>query len=448
VPQSSNRCVRWLRGQLPALVSAGVITPDASKAIEQHYAAEDSRSRNIGIVLLAIVGSALVAAGIILLIAHNWDDLSRPTRSVIAFLPLIVAQAVAVFVLIRRDESQASRESIAIFEVAAVATAISLVSQTYQIQGSFADFMFLWLLLSLPIVYLFRTTLGAVVYIIGSVVWLSARTSWFRNQPDHLFFWLFLLAIVPYYIALFWRDRFARQTAALSIVLAAAAGIGLGYAAEFTQANIGAIAFAGFFTAVYLCGIKFFPREDGRLSALALLGGIGVGATAVVLSFEGIWHFGGPHSWNLEGAPRAVAIGIQLFFPVAAIALLAADYMRRNRVTFSVAAGALPLVAGLAWIIANQANAGEREHDNSYAFAASVIFNLFALLLGVELLARGVRADSTARANFGLLVIVALAMARFFDSDLSFVTRGLGFIAVGVGFLVANVILFRKRAKT
>jgi len=37
-------------------------------------------------------------------------------------------------------------------------------------------------------------------------------------------------------------------------------------------------------------------------------------------------------------------------------------------------------------------------------------------------------------------VIAALAMARFFDSDLGFVTRGLGFIAVGAAFLTANVI--------
>ena len=440
--------MRWLRGQLPTLVSAGVITPDASEAIEQHYAAEDSRSRNIGIVLLAIVGSALVAAGIILLIAHNWDELSRPTRTVIAFLPLIVAQAVAVFVLLRRDESQASRESVAIFEVAAVATAISLVSQTYQIQGTFADFMFLWLLLSLPIVYLFRTTLGAVVYIIGTVVWLFSKTSWYHKTPEQLFFWLFLLAIVPYYIVLFRRERFVRQTTVLSIALMAATGIGLGGAAESTSANIGTIAFAGFFTCVYLCGIKFFPREDGRLSTLALLGGLGVGVTAIVLSFQETWHFSGAYSWALQGGPRAIGIAIQLFFPAAAVALLAADYVRRNRVTFSIAAGALPLVAGLAWIIASQAKAGEREHDNPYAFAAAIVFNVFALLLGVELLARGVRADSTARANFGLLVVVALAMARFFDSDLSFLTRGLGFIAVGIGFLVANVVLFKKRAKT
>ena len=61
--------------------------------------------------------------------------------------------------------------------------------------------------------------------------------------------------------------------------------------------------------------------------------------------------------------------------------------------------------------------------------------NVYALALGVELIARGMRADSVTRANFGLLVIAALAVARFFDSDVSFVTRAIGFIVIGVGFL-------------
>jgi hypothetical protein len=65
--------------------------------------------------------------------------------------------------------------------------------------------------------------------------------------------------------------------------------------------------------------------------------------------------------------------------------------------------------------------------------------------LGVELIARGLRANSTARTNFGLLIIAALAIARFFDSDLSFVTRAIGFIAIGVGFLLTNLVLFKKR---
>jgi hypothetical protein len=63
----------------------------------------------------------------------------------------------------------------------------------------------------------------------------------------------------------------------------------------------------------------------------------------------------------------------------------------------------------------------------------------------VELIGRGLRANSTARTNFGLLIIAALGIARFFDSDLSFVTRAIGFIVIGVGFLLTNLLLFKKR---
>jgi hypothetical protein len=73
------------------------------------------------------------------------------------------------------------------------------------------------------------------------------------------------------------------------------------------------------------------------------------------------------------------------------------------------------------------------------------LMNCYVLLLGVDILARGIRTNSIARANFGLLLIAALAITRFFDSDLSFVTRGIGFIVVGAGFLVANILLFKKR---
>ena len=49
------------------------------------------------------------------------------------------------------------------------------------------------------------------------------------------------------------------------------------------------------------------------------------------------------------------------------------------------------------------------------------------------------------RVNFGLAIIAALAIARFFDSDLSFVVRAIGFIVIGLGFLATNFILFKKR---
>lgn len=452
----NRRAVRWLRGQLPELVAAGAISSENAAAIERHYGSVETRS-NFGFIILATVGAALVGAGIILLIAHNWDDLSRATRTVIAFIPLIIAQALVAFVLMRRNESRPWREAAAIFDVAAVATAISLISQTYQIQGTFDEFMKVWLLLSIPIVYLLRTTLGAVVYLVGTLVWVFARlTHFYVRMPDPMFFWILFLLIVPYFLIRYRKDRDSRETAALGIAMTIALTFGVALTADFAKSDLGGIAYAGFFTAIYLCGIKFFPRTDERLHIVALLGGIGIGVTAVVLSFESSWHIGREFFWGDRTLTANIAFTLEFLFPLTAIALAVFDLLRR-RFQFSLAATAFPIVTAIAWGVANlcerpaptptdRVSIFDRWPSTRCSFAAAAIINCYALWLGIDILVRGIRSNSLARANFGLLLIAALAISRFFDSELSFVTRGLGFIVVGAGFLAANIFLFKKRS--
>jgi uncharacterized membrane protein len=443
MPSSPNRrAVRWLRDELPALVASGAISNENAHAIERYYDDRAGHSRNFGLFILACVGSALVAAGIILLIAHNWDNFSRPVRSAFAFLPLIAAQCLSAFVMVRRDESKPWRESAAIFNVATIGTAISIVSQTYQIHGSLANFIFVWMLLSLPLIYLLRTTLGAVVYLVGGCFWLFLREKGRDFNP--MFFWLLLVLVIPYFGFVYRRASASRETTWLGLALATAAAIGLGFTADFTKANIGILAFAGFFATTYISGIEFFPApQRDRLSALALLSGVAIGVMTIVLTFEELWrHARGP-VWPNDSA-RMLGVVLELAFPVAAVALAAWSFMRRS-VHFSVLAAAFPVAAALGWIVTR------RCEDTGYSYtstncdrAASILMDVYALALGVELVARGLRAHSTTRANFGLLVIAVLAIARFFDSDLGFVTRAIGFIIIGLGFLFANFVLFKK----
>lgn len=445
VSKPNPRAVRWLKDELPSLVSAGAISQENARAIERYYESRARGSRNFGFVLLAIVGSALVAAGVILLIAHNWDELSRPVRSVVAFLPLLAAQGLSAFVLWQRSESQPWRESAAIFNVAGIGTAISLVSQTYQITGSFTNFILVWMLLSLPLVYLMRTTLGAIAYLIGAGVWVFNRELG-RAATGPVTFWFLLLLVLPYLVIVYRRDRMSREMAGLAIVLAVVAAIGLGFTAEYAKANLGILAFAGFFAAVYISGTEFFRAQSSdRLHPVALLGAISLGVMTIVLTFEEIWRHRGAQLWPADGA-RQVAAAIELVFPLFALVLLIWSFLRR-RVHFSVLAAAFPIAAGLGWLVANLCSAGERSWESTRCdAAAALLLDVYALALGVELIARGMRAESVTRANFGLLIIAALALARFFDSDLSFVARAIGFIVIGLGFLFANLILFRKRA--
>src|SRR5205814_2457044 len=181
--------IRWLLAELPELVTSGVLTQETADALRQHYSSQPSgEPRRIGFILSAILGSLLVGAGIILLVAHNWDFLSRPIRCAIAFTPLILTQALAIFVLLRRNESASWRECGAMLNVAAIGTAIALVGQTYQIQADFPRFILVWMLLALPIVSLFRTSVGLAIYFVGATVWvLSSKAGYFLGlRPNAL----------------------------------------------------------------------------------------------------------------------------------------------------------------------------------------------------------------------------------------------------------------------
>ena len=72
-------------------------------------------------------------------------------------------------------------------------------------------------------------------------------------------------------------------------------------------------------------------------------------------------------------------------------------------------------------------------------------FNIMCFGYGIYCVLQGVERVSLGRLNWGLMLIAILVTCRFFDTDLSFVIRGLLFITVGVGFFVANYLLINKK---
>jgi hypothetical protein len=76
---------------------------------------------------------------------------------------------------------------------------------------------------------------------------------------------------------------------------------------------------------------------------------------------------------------------------------------------------------------------------------SQVIINVTLLALGIYNLWNGIKSDSLGILNFGLIVITTLIICRFFDTDLSFIARGILFILIGSGFFAANYSFLKKR---
>jgi hypothetical protein len=95
-----------------------------------------------------------------------------------------------------------------------------------------------------------------------------------------------------------------------------------------------------------------------------------------------------------------------------------------------------PLMLTAVWALAYQTQTGGW---------LMLVVNIVGLAVGIATVHAGFRGGSVGTANCGLLLVVALVVARFFDDDWSFVVRGLGFIAMGIAFLMMNVWLLKRR---
>jgi hypothetical protein len=67
------------------------------------------------------------------------------------------------------------------------------------------------------------------------------------------------------------------------------------------------------------------------------------------------------------------------------------------------------------------------------------------LVVSVTRLMIGIRTNSLGVINTGMFMLAALIVARFFDSEINFVIKGVVFIFIGIGFLVTNVVILRRK---
>ena len=420
----------WLRGELPKLVAAGVLTADAAEALRRHYAVEDrGLGRRLALGLLSVLGALLVGGGIVLLLAHNWDDLSRGARLALLVLILVAAQALAGFALLRRFPSLPWREAAGALQVAAVAAAVALVAQTYQIPGDLVGYYRTVLLLTLPLVYLLD---AASVSVLGWAALVAMATTWsWRGDPEVLAWWGLAAAGVPCLVLLARREGDAWRTA-LTIVLACVA-LYVGGTINAARSHwdglwvLYGLALLAIAHALGSTGAGEAWR--GRLRAPAYVGLIVLG---LMLTFEWPWHEVGsglPATADAGvWATAAVGVGLGAWATLQAVHLLREREIHLGVTSLAWVTGALAYVLALA----------ELEPG------ARLLFDVWLAGVGITGLAEGWRSGRLVRANAGLLALAGLAVARFFDADVSFLVRGLAFIVVGVGFLLTNLLLIRR----
>jgi len=423
---------RWLLERLPEWERDGLIGTDAARTLRERYTAgrEPQRSQS-GLVqiIMGALGALLIGAGLIAVIGYNWDDFPRSVRLLFAFVPLLATQ-IAGFLVLRRGDAAAVwvRETTALLQALATGASIAIVSQIYNLGGEWPDFLFWWMLLSLPLVWVMRARSVAIFYLISIATWSASQVEYGKTWSESpLLYPILLLGLFPY-----WPGWPPRQTLSVSLrwVMTISAICGFFAAAVFVSEERDSYIGYHFEPMIWLWTVTTaaFVLLPLRQTAIAepvtrkpqvLLGSFwlfGYGLSATFRGFDAtegmIEALNLPWSWGL-------LVVFSVFF------LLALKQRRWAVLSISFIA-LLPLVGGAvkplqAWV-----------------------FTLYLAALGLALIILSLGGRQGAP-RFGALLLSVLIILRMADSQFSLLTKGVVFIVVGVAFLAFNIFLGRHQ---
>ncbi|GMU87765.1 MAG: hypothetical protein AMXMBFR48_30060 [Ignavibacteriales bacterium] len=421
-----------LKINLDELVSAGILDELKKLEIETYYQKHSKDPQNKLLVAFSMLGAMLTGLGIILIIAHNWDNFGRAAKTFFAFLPLLVSQSLAVWVFLKRKESIAWREGVSVFLFFSVGACVALVSQIYHIAGDPGQFALVWILLTLPVIYILRSSALSLLEI-SAITWYAMETGYgVYSAMNAQWYWLLLAAVIPHYRLLETREKESLFTffhgwfLPLSLIISIMAMVG--------QPNGTALLLVFVFMLSAFRGVSGLLSRGRKISnGFYALGTVGIFLILIMLSFDFWWSEVLRDFENTEGFVYTGEIIFGLIFLATALFLL---YKTRKT---------LP---------------GKGEQITDYSFLILLLLypsvladymlpvimvNILVIVAGIGVVRRGLEEDNLGTLNFGLLVIASLIISRFFDFELSFFTRGVMFIITGAAFFGANYSMIKKR---
>lgn len=414
------------------LVKQDLISDNQAEDIRTYYQKKNSQSGNRLFTIFGVLGAILVGLGIILIVAHNWDELSRLTKTIFAFIPLITGQVLCGFALIKKRENQTWKEGSSAFLFFAVGASISLVSQIYHIQGELSSFLFTWILLCLPLIYVMKSSINSLFCIIGITTYACELAYWNHPESSAYLYWLLILAILPHYYHLYKNRPESNFMVFHNWLLALSMVICLGTLSD-KHGEFMFIAYFSLFACLYLLGnVRFFSQQKLLNNAYKFLGTLGTIILLLVLSFDWFWE-------DLRNKPylfKEIIVSPEFMAStiLTVLAVLILLLQQKNKKLLSVKPMSLIFILFIYAFLTGLSSS-----------ISVLLINLYVFVIGILTIREGARKDHLGILNFGLLIITALVTCRFFDENLSFVIRGILFVSVGVGFFVTNFVMLKKR---
>jgi hypothetical protein len=291
---------------------------------------------------------------------------------------------------------------------------MAVVSQIYHLSDNVSSFILVWMLLSVPLVYIFNATVPAMLYLIGATSWVCHARAIDVNPG---MFWLLVAAVAPFLWISAVKQRYTITTAWLFWVTSMCLPFALVALMDLRGYENGMLGYASLFAALYLAGQIWFGNAASMgQQPMQVVGWSGLAVIGLMATYR-------------EWIKQDLFTSDPMVYAVFAVVMVLLAVSIARKLYESAVFGALPFVL----LIGGQLPFAE------------VLLNVYVAAAALVTLIAGYRKNRAGRFNAGLLLLSALIACRFFDSNVALLSRGLAFIAVGLAFTMANLVMTRRK---
>jgi uncharacterized membrane protein len=380
------------RADIQKLHEAGLITDEQRQKIIEHFQIEEEGGKFLAIV--SIIGALLIAAGIALLVAAHWNDISRGVKIAAGLLLMLGFHAGGWWLREAQGRYRKTGEALHLVGSCLFLANIALIGQIYNIVSRPPNAFMLWWIGIAALPWLLRSKAQHVLLLIAFGIWFGFEV----NDRGGLICCE--------------SDRQVLLYALLGLVY-----LGAGYCLRSTP----------FFE---------FAGMTEKLGLLAFL--IFVYPLTWKHFFD--WENSEIHHWFFP------ALGLLALLLLAAGIRNLRALTRQWRWTWFAALSGMAVFMATVWFGCWQLNhAGESRHyfmGESWSYLAGTFALFVFCLLQIQV---GIQERSPFLVNFGVVFIALDILAAYCDLVGSMARTGVMFLISGVFLIVFGVYLEKKR---
>jgi len=421
----------WLLSEIERWTRGGIITAYQARKIEALYPAE--MQAPWALILFSSFGAAVIGLGVILLIAHNWQDIPRLGKLTIITSATGIAHLAGLFLWQQEGWKTRIGEALFLLGTLFYGAGIWLVAQAYNIDEHFPNGFLLWALGALALSWVIRSTPQIIAAILLLTIWGASEGIEF-HQPQAWALGLLVVGVGPLLLS-------KRSALLTGVGLTALYTLLFSNAVIYGGAALGFTAQLALSVALIALGhqLEHSPRTGKTGIVTLFFGYTGFFISANLLSFKGLVRE--LLNWRLEGeTPTAMYVYAWGFFAAALIAWITL-WLRKRKTReplFSFEEWLCPIALIYGQILAM------KNFVSNEVFVAGVFKTIFAALAVMWML-RGCQSGSLRKTIVGSILFSVWIFARYFDLFDSLASRGVAFLFLGAALFAEGFYYRRMR---